>query len=123
MKTHKELEVWKRGIELVSFVYRVTKEFPLEELYGLTNQIRRSAVSVPSNIAEGSARSSRKELIHFLYISLGSLSELETQMIIARNLGFLSHEDMNEFEQKSVTLIRMLTAQIKALKNINSSDK
>jgi len=117
MKTHKELEVWKRGIELVNFVYKVTKNFPKDEIYGLTNQIRRASVSVPSNIAEGSARASTKEFIHFLYISLGSLSELETQMIIAQNLDYMKSEDLKEFEEKAIILIRMLSALIKKLKD------
>ena len=84
--THKDLDVWKLGIELVQEVYEVTKVFPKEEMYGLTSQIRRAAVSIPSNIAEGYARESIKELIRFLYISLGSLSELETQLIISIKL-------------------------------------
>ena len=124
MNTHKDLEVWKRGIELVNFVYKITQKFPREELYGLTNQIRRASVSVPSNIAEGSARHSTKELIHFLYISLGSLSELETQMIIAHNLEYLHSEDLKIFEEKTTVLIRMLSALIKTLKNgERNSDK
>ncbi len=90
MKKHKDLDVWKKSILLVTLIYDVTKGFPNEEMYGLTNQIRRSAVSVPSNIAEGSARQGDKEFAHFLYISLGSLSELETQLIIANNLNYLS---------------------------------
>ena len=84
--THKDLDVWKLGIELVQEVYEVTKVFPKEEMYGLTSQIRRAAVSIPSNIAEGYARESIKELIRFLYISLGSLSELETQLLISIKL-------------------------------------
>ena len=117
MKTHKDLEVWKRGIELVNLVYKATKNFPREELYGLTNQIRRASVSVPSNIAEGSARASTKELIHFLYISLGSLSELETQLIIANNLEYLTSEDLKKFEDKITVIIKMLSVLIKTLKN------
>jgi four helix bundle protein len=123
MNTHKDLDVWKRGIELVSLIYRFTQNFPKEELYGLTSQIRRSAVSIPSNIAEGSARFSRKELTHFLYISLGSLSELETQMIIAQNIGYIKDNEMKIFEEKAIILIKMLSAFIKKLKNDNGSDK
>ena len=83
IRNHKDLEVWKKSMDLVSNIYKITESFPNKEIYGLTNQIRRSAVSVPSNIAEGAARSSKKEFIQFLYIALGSLAELETQMIIA----------------------------------------
>jgi len=76
--THKDLDVWKLGIKLVQDIYMHTKSFPKEEVYGLTSQLRRSAVSIPSNIAEGYARAGNKELIQFLYIALGSPSELDT---------------------------------------------
>ena len=85
---HKKLDAWKKSIELVEIVYRSTTGFPKEELYGITSQIRRSAVSIPSNIAEGAGRDSTKEYIRFLNISVGSLSELETQLIIANRLGY-----------------------------------
>lgn len=81
-------------MSLVQEIYRVTNSFPSHETYGLTNQIRRSAVSVPSNIAEGAARNSKKEFIQFLYISLGSLAEVETQVIIADNLGYIQGSDI-----------------------------
>jgi four helix bundle protein len=89
-KTHKDLEIWKEGIKLVTKIYKLTKDFPNEELYGLTSQMRRAAVSYPSNISEGAARDSVAEYIRYIYISLGSLSELETQIIISKNLGFLT---------------------------------
>jgi len=92
-KTHKDLEIWKEGIDLVTEIYKVTKKFPNEELYGLTSQMRRAAVSYPSNISEGAARDSITEYIRYIYISLGSLSELETQLIISKNLGFLTDID------------------------------
>ena len=91
IRNHKDLNVWKKSIDLVDIIYKVTKSFPKEELYCLTSQIRRSAISVPSNIAEGAARSSKKEFIQFLYIALGSLSELETQIIIANRQGYLNN--------------------------------
>jgi len=94
IKNHKDLEVWKKSMDLVSYIYEITEPFPNKELYGLTNQIRRAAVSVPSNIAEGAARSSKKEFIQFLYIALGSLSELETQIIIANRLEYLNNLDI-----------------------------
>ena len=90
--THKDLDVWKLGIELVEDIYKITKLFPNDELYGMVSQMRRASVSIPSNIAEGYARDSKKELIHYLYISLGSLSELETQLIISTNLGYIKDE-------------------------------
>lgn len=88
MKRHKDLEVWKKSISLISSIYTATTDFPAGEVYGVTNQIRRLAVSIPSNIAEGSARQGKKEFVQFLYISLGSLAELETQLNIARNLDY-----------------------------------
>ena len=113
--THKDLEVWKIGIELVTDIYNETKKLPKEEIYGLSAQMRRSAVSVPSNIAEGAARSSRKEYLRFLYISLGSLSELETQIIIAGNLGYInSTELLNRIE----TLRRKMLNFIKYIKSL-----
>ena len=89
MKSHRDLDAWKKSIGLVSEIYLLTKKFPPDELYGLTSQMRRAAVSVPSNIAEGAARGSSKEFSRFLSISLGSLAEMETQLLIAENLNYL----------------------------------
>ena len=86
--THKDLDVWKFSIRFVKDIYQLTSKFPSEEKFGLTAQIRRSAVSIPSNISEGSARNSNKDYVRFLYIALGSLSEIETQLIIAKELSF-----------------------------------
>jgi len=96
VKTHKDLDIWKRGMSLVEQVYSVTQTFPKEEMYGLTSQLRRASVSFPSNIAEGAARSSVKEYIQFLYIAVGSLSEIETQITIADRLGYLSGDKLLE---------------------------
>lgn len=92
MKTHKDLDIWRLSMDLVTNVYMLTKEFPKEEMYGLVSQMRRAAVSIPSNIAEGAARQSNKENLQFLYIALGSLSELETQAIIAKRLEYLKQD-------------------------------
>ena len=89
MRRHHELQVWREAIELVEEAYRLTSAFPREELYGLTSQMRRAAVSVPSNIAEGAARQSEREFLQFLIIARGSLSELETQVLIAEKLGYM----------------------------------
>ena len=89
MKHYKDLLVWQKAIALVTQVYVVTRTFPREELYGLTSQIRRAAVSVPSNIAEGQARLSPGEFRQFLGIARGSLAELDTQLIFAENLGYI----------------------------------
>ena len=83
VRTHRDLDVWKEGIELAVKVYEIVQKFPNEEKYGLVDQIKRSAISIPSNIAEGAARNSKREFLQFLHISLGSISELETQLIIA----------------------------------------
>ena len=98
--THKDLEIWKLGIELVEKVYEMTSEFPKEEVYGLTNQMRRAAVSIPSNISEGAARNSKKEFIQFLYVALGSLAELETQAIISEKLNYLKNHPLMELIEK-----------------------
>lgn len=87
---HKDLDVWKKSMELVEHTYKITSSFPASEIYGLTNQLRRASVSVVSNIAEGSGRKSDKELLYFLNVSLGSLAELETQIEIAYRLSFIS---------------------------------
>jgi four helix bundle protein len=87
--THKDLEVWQEGIDLVEKVYHMTALFPSTEVYGLSSQMRRAAVSIPSNIAEGAARRGEKEFIQFLYVALGSLSELETQCLIAQRLKYI----------------------------------
>jgi four helix bundle protein len=100
MITHKDLDIWKWGIELVEEVYKTTVEFPKEEIYGLTNQMRRASVSIPSNISEGAVRSSKKEFIQFLYVALGSLAELETQTIISEKLGYLRNHQLMELIEK-----------------------
>ena len=89
MKDHKDLDVWKESMLLAENIYTVTKMFPSEEKYGLTSQIKRAVVSIPSNIAGGAARKGDKEFIHFLYIAMGSLSELETQLILSNRLQFV----------------------------------
>jgi four helix bundle protein len=103
---HKDLDVWKKSMNLVVKVYQITQSFPDTEKYGLTSQMRRAAVSIPSNIAEGAIRKGDKELTHFLYISIGSLSELETQYLIAVRLGFTRKED--DFELQLIEVKRLL---------------
>ena len=90
IRGHKDLDVWKKSMAFVTTIYKVTQDFPKEEIYGITNQMRRAAVSIPSNISEGASRGYEKEFIQFLHIALGSLSELETQILISRNLDFIS---------------------------------
>lgn len=109
--THKDLKVWQKSMDLVVTIYQVSSNFPSEEKYGLTSQMRRSAVSIPSNISEGAARNSTKEYIRFLYIALGSLSELETQLMIANRLEQLN----NRLDEEITELRKMLIALIKKL--------
>ena len=117
IKTHKDLDVWKKSMDLVEMVYRRTERFPDSEKYGLTNQIRRCAVSVSSNIAEGAARNTDKEFVQFCYIALGSLSELETQLLIAERLKYSQNIDILE---NVVEIRRMLLGLIKYLKSKQS---
>lgn len=114
MLSHKKLLVWKKSVDLVKLVYECTNTFPKSELFGLVSQMRRAAVSIPSNIAEGSLRDSNKDFIRFLLISLGSCSELETQIHIAKNIGFMKNE--KEVLEKTNEIIRMLSVLIKKRK-------
>ena len=116
MTSHKELKVWQKGIELVKVIYSVTNDFPKAEQFGLTSQIRRCSVSIPSNIAEGCGRHSDKELIHFLYITLGSASELETQIIISQELGFLDKEISEIIQTLIFEIIKMTSSLINSIK-------
>jgi len=115
IKEFKDLKIWQKGIEIVSDIYILTKKFPKEELYGLTSQIRRSAISVPSNIAEGVRRYHNKEYKQFLYIALGSCAELETQITIAKNLKYITEDKEIELIEKLDHLCRMTSNLIKKL--------
>lgn len=108
MKGHRDLMAWQMSKALVLDVYRVSKAFPREEVYGLTSQLRRAAVSVPSNIAEGHGRSSRREFHCFLGHARGSLLEVETQLEIARDLGYLESNDAEELLRKTKEIGRVL---------------
>ena len=110
--TYEDLRVWRRAMDLVLGVYRCTALFPKQEIYGLTSQMRRSAVSVPSNIAEGKGRFSRKELLQFLFHARGSLLELRTQITIARELGFLSAPEGESLTQHACEVGRLLNGLI-----------
>lgn len=116
MTSHKELKVWQKGIELVKSIYEITKSFPNNEQFGLVSQMRRAAVSIPSNIAEGCGRHSDKQLIHFLYISIGSASELETQTIISLELNFLEKIKAEQLLEMISEIIRMTSSLIKSIK-------
>ncbi len=115
--SHRDLIVWQKSMQLVSIVYSFSKEFPADERYGLTSQIRRSAVSIPSNIAEGRSRSSRKDFAQFLHISLGSVAELETQIEIAKDLSFGNNQGYTACMELLGEVRRMLLALITKLKS------
>jgi four helix bundle protein len=117
LKTHKDLDVYKNSIELVKSVYALTRSFPKDELFGISSQMRRAAVSIPSNIAEGAARQSDREFVHFLYISLGSLSELDTQVDISEELKFIGHQASVDTQTKIVTIKQMLIGLIRSVKS------
>jgi four helix bundle protein len=108
VKSYQDLIVWQKSMELVERVYRMTKTFPKEELYGLSSQIRRAAVSIPSNIAEGQARKSTAEFLNFLSIAQGSRAEAETQTLIARRLGYVTQNQITEILSLLEEISRML---------------
>jgi four helix bundle protein len=114
--TFKDLEVWKAAMELAVEVYRLTAQFPKEERCGLTSQMRRAAVSIPSNIAEGKGRSSDKELIQFLCHSRGSLFEIETQLTIAEQLGYPTTEDCNAIRLEAARIGQLLNGLIRSMR-------
>ena len=115
MKTHKDLDVWKDSIELVVQIYKITKGFPKEELYGLTSQIRRAAVSVPANISEGSGRNYSKEFIRFLRIAQASLSEFETLLHISTRLNYLEKDVFQSVQGRICKVNAQLSGLIKSI--------
>lgn len=117
LNSYKELIVWQKSIDLIVQVYNITKSFPKEEIYGLTSQMRRAAISIPSNIAEGFSRKHRQEYSQFIRIAFGSGAELETQLIIVKRLGFVSDkvlEDINSLLQEVMKMLNKLSASLVA---------
>lgn len=112
-KPHKKLDVWQIAMDLVMEIYRITENFPKEERYGLSNQVRRAAVSVPSNIAEGAARQTKKEFVNYLHMAQGSLSELDTQLEVARRLAFLDGKTWEGLDKMVQRVDKMLTGLIR----------
>jgi four helix bundle protein len=119
IESFKDLFVWQKGLELVNIIYKATKHFPKDELYCLTSQIRRAAISVPANISEGWGRGTTKNYIQFLEISRGSLFELNTLIIISYNQEYISKETCDEIENRLNEIGRMLNALITKLDNKN----
>lgn len=115
MHNYKELTVWRRSVEIATSVYKATQNYPKHELYGLTSQIRRSAISISSNIAEGAGRNSDKDFSRFLNISYGSSFELETQLIISKELNYLDDSSFNELNHDLTEIQKMLYSFIKKL--------
>ena len=120
IKSYKELDVWKKGIEIVAFVYDLTIRFPKSETYGLAAHMRKTAVSIPSNIAEGYARRHAKEYRQFCYISLGSCAELETQSAVAKLQKYYTVEESSRLEGMLDHESRMLMNLIKSMENWKS---
>ncbi|MBL0080198.1 MAG: four helix bundle protein [Bacteroidetes bacterium] len=108
MHNFKKLNIWILSMELAKDIYEITRTFPKEEMYGLISQMRRCSVSIPSNIAEATSRNSNKEVAHFLDFSIGSIFELETQLLISKELNFLEERESNIIENKIIELQKMI---------------
>ena len=115
MNNYKNLIIWQKSIKLVTYIYKITKKLPREELYNLTSQIRRSAISIPSNIAEWHGRNWRKEYKQFLGIARWSAMELETQLIIAKELKYINDNEFNEINKSIVEILKILSSIINKL--------
>jgi len=117
----KEMDVWKKSIEFVVKIYRVTAKYPSEEKFGLISQLRRASVSIPSNLAEGAGRNSDKDFLRFLYISLGSILEVDTQVIISQKLGFIDQGQLDDICLELTNLKKMYLGLIKYLRRKSTS--
>jgi four helix bundle protein len=117
MSHFRKILVWQKSISLVTKIYKTTSTFPKEEMFGLTSQIRRSSISIPSNIAEGAGRESTKDFLRFLYISMGSIFEMQTQLEIAKNIIYIKEEEFNHLYEDSREIERMLASLIRKLKD------
>ncbi|MFZ0035184.1 MAG: four helix bundle protein [Sedimentisphaerales bacterium] len=115
IRTYRDLDIWKMGIELVKDIYKSTEQFPRQEMYGLVSQMRRSGVSIPSNVAEGFRRYYNKEYKQFLYVSLGSCAELETQITIAKELKYIQEDKEAELLERLDHICRMISNLFKKL--------
>jgi len=115
IKTHKDLIVWQKSVAFVTDIYKFTTSLPNGEKFGIISQLRRAAVSIPTNIAEGAARHSRKEFVQFLFISLGSVSEIDTLLLIVDNLKYNEGGDLPKLQQQVEEIKKMLTSLIKSL--------
>ncbi len=114
---HKNLDIWKLGVKLCAEIYSVTKNLPEEEKYGLTSQLRRAAISVPTNTTEGSGRNTESEFLNFLHIARSSLSELDTLLILSLELGFLKKEQLSSINELIFEIYNKLNALINKIRN------
>ena len=120
IKSFTDLIAWKEGHKLVLAIYNITKQFPKDELFGLVSQIRRCAVSITSNIAEGFSRLSYKEKARFYSISLGSTTELQNQLLIAKDVNYITKEQFNSIAEQSIKVHKITNGLIKSSRNFNS---
>ncbi len=121
-KPHRRLEVWEWSVQLAEMVYEMTREFPREEKFGLVSQMRRAAVSIPSNIAEGAARTTKPDFIRFLTIAIGSLSELDTQLELSHRLKYCSDERFQKIDKHQASVSRMLIALRKSIQEVSREE-
>ncbi len=115
VQSYRDLLFWQKGVELVKKIYQLTREFPTEERFGQANQMQSSATSIPSNIAEGQARQHTNEFRQFLFVALGSIAELDTQIVIAQSLGYIAEEDAQDLSGSIVELQKMIHSLIRRL--------
>ncbi|NCO79940.1 four helix bundle protein [Candidatus Falkowbacteria bacterium CG_4_9_14_3_um_filter_38_19] len=115
-----DLNAWKEGHKLVLMVYDITKKFPKEEIFGLVNQLRRAVVSITSNIAEGFSRQSYKEKIYFYSMSLGSITEIQNQLLVARDVKYINNDEFQKIAEQSIIVHKLVNGLIKGAKNHNS---
>ena len=118
IKSFTDLNAWKEGHQLVLLIYKATKSFPTEERFGLIDQMRRCSVSITSNIAEGFSRKSSKEKAQFFYMSLGSIAELQNQLLIARDIGYITRDDFKNIADKTIIVSKLINGLIKSADNI-----
>ena len=116
MRSHKDLDVWRAAIDLAREIYELTRAYPKDEQYGIVSQMRRSAVSIASNVAEGAARQGKKEFIQFLYVAVGSASELDTQIEISKVTGLGNPKTLSDVQERLTRVIMLLRGLIRALK-------
>ena len=117
LRNYRELKVWEKSYQLCLLIYRITKEFPKHEIYGLISQMRRAALSIPCNIAEGYGRRTTPDYLRGLYIAYGSICELETQALLSGDLGYLTEKNLSKLQEDLGEVERMLKALIKSLEN------